>query len=110
MKYCIENPTALNDAKLTNMFNSIDFTNADNLRKTDFRNCMMHFGLMDKTGNSLIAEEKVNLALPLCGLVESQFNMSYADYKAKLEMQLNLLYNLIKDYLDFDLLLLTDKE
>ena len=29
---------------------------------------------------------------------------------AKLEMQLNLLYNLIKDYLDFDLLLLTDKE
>ena len=110
MKYYIENPTAINDAKLTNMFNSIDFTNADNLRKTDFRNCMMHFGLTDKNGNSLIDEENVNLALPLCGLVESQFNMSYTDYKAKLEIQLILLYNLIKDYLAFDLPLPTVKE
>lgn len=108
MKFCLENSSAVNDAKLTNMLRNIDFTNADNLRKTNFRNCMMHFGLTDKNGVSLINEEKIDLSLPFCGLVESQFNMSYDDYKAKLEVQLINLYKMIKDYLDIDLRLPSD--
>lgn len=92
------------------MLSNIDFTNSDNLRRTDFRNCMMHFGLTDKNGFPLISEEKIDLALPFCGLVESQFNMSYEDYRSKLENQLTLLYEMIKEYLDFDLQLPSDKE
>ena len=59
-------------------------------------------------GVSLINEEKIDLSLPFCGLVESQFNMSYDDYKAKLEVQLINLYKMIKDYLDIDLRLPSD--
>ena len=76
LKFCAENSSAINDAKLIRMLSNIDFTNSDNLRKTDFRNCMMHFGLTDKNGFPLISEEKIDLALPFCGLVESQFNES----------------------------------
>lgn len=108
MKFCLENSSAVNDAKLTNMLSNIDFTNADNLRKTNFRNCMMHFGLTDKNGVPLVNEEKIDLSLPFCGLVESQFNMSYEDYKTKLEVQLVHLYKMIKDYLDIDLRLPSD--
>lgn len=32
----------------------------ENIRKTDFRNCMMHFELKDKGGNSLISETALN--------------------------------------------------
>ena len=110
LKFCVENSSAINDAKLIRMLSNIDFTNSDNLRKPDFRNCMMHFGLTDKNGLPLISEEKIDLALPFCGLVESQFNMSYEDYKSKLENQLTLLYKLIKEYLDFDLQLPSDKK
>ena len=110
MKYCAGNPSVINDSKLTDMLNRIDFTNADSLRKTDVRNCMMHFGLIDSNGFPLISEEKIDLALPFCGLVESQFDMSYEDYKSKLEVQLTLLYKIIKDYLNFDLPLPADRE
>lgn len=110
LKFCAENSSAINDAKLIRMLSNIDFTNSDNLRKTDFRNCMMHFGLTDKNGFPLISEEKIDLALPFCGLVESQFNMSYEDYRSKLENQLTLLYEMIKEYLDFDLQLPSDKK
>ena len=63
LKFCAENSSAINDAKLIRMLSNIDFTNSDNLRKTDFRNCMMHFGLTDKNGFPLISEEKIDLAL-----------------------------------------------
>lgn len=63
----------------------------------------MHFGLTDKDGNSLIAADKLDLAIPFCGLVESQFDMTYDEYKTKLESQLTLVYQKIQDYLAFDL-------
>ncbi len=68
------------------MLESIDCTNSNNLRKTDFRKCMMHFELKDKDGNSLIAEKNFDLAIPFCGLVETQ------------------LYEKLNIYLGFDLL------
>lgn len=63
----------------------------------------MHFALTDKLGNSLIAGDKFDLSIPLCGLVESQFNMSYSEYKSKLEEQLLSIYQQIKEYLAFNL-------
>ena len=101
--YCRNN--AVSDEKLIKMLENIDYSNGDNLRKTEFRNCMMHFGLKDIKGNSLINEEKFNLALPFCGLVESQFNVSYEEYKSIIESKLYFLYNIIRNYLDFNLLL-----
>ena len=66
---------------------------------------MMHFELKDKEGNSLIAEENFDLAIPFCGLVETQFGLSYAEYQMKLETELSHLYEILNRYLGFDLLL-----
>lgn len=103
-KFCNVSKDFFDDHKLVEMLNSIDYKNADGLRKTEFRNCMMHFGLTDKDGNSLIFDNEFNLAVPLCGLVESQFNMTYDEYKIKLEVQLMTIYRKISDYLAFNLL------
>lgn len=73
-------------SKKQKMLESIDCTNSNYLRKTDFRNCMMHFELKDKDENSLIAEKNFDLAIPFCGLVETQ------------------LYEKLNIYLGFDLL------
>lgn len=104
-KYCNSNKDAFHDGKLIEMLNSIDFQNQDGLRKTAFRNCVMHFGLKDNNGNSLISEDKLNLAIPYCGLVESQFEMTYDEYKDRLETRLTHLYQKIKKYLCIDMAL-----
>ncbi len=105
LKYCKANPREISDHNLIQMLEGIDCTNSNNLRKTDFRNCMMHFELKNKDGKPLISEEKFDLAIPFCGLVETQFNLSYAEYQALLEAELNSIYSAISKYLGFDLLL-----
>lgn len=105
LRYCKMNPCEISDSNLIQMLESIDCTNSNNLRKTDFRNCMMHFELKDKDGNSLIAEENFDLAIPFCGLVETQFGLSYAEYQVMLETELIHLYEKLNIYLGFDLLL-----
>lgn len=105
LKYCKMNPYEISDSNLIQMLESIDCTNSNNLRKTAFRNCMMHFELKDKDGNSLISEEKLNLAVPFCGLVETQFNLPYNEYQALIERELVYLYDAINEYLGFNLLL-----
>lgn len=105
LRYCKVNPHEISDSNLVRMLESIDCTNSNNLRKLDFRNCMMHFELKEKAGNSLISEEKLNLAVPFCGLVETQFNLSYNEYQALIEKELVYLYDTISEYLGFNLLL-----
>lgn len=102
-RFCNTNKDLFEDSKIIDMLNSIDYQNNDGLRKPEFRNCMMHFGLTNQDGNSLISEDKLDLAIPFCGLVESQFNMAYDEYRAKLESQLMHIYQKIQDYLAFDL-------
>ena len=98
-----------NDSNLIQMLNNIESLYHSSLINTDFRNCMMHFGLIGSDYKPLICEEKINLSLPFCGLVESQFDMSYEEYKSKLEMQLLFIYEKIKDYMNFKLELPTDR-
>ena len=43
--------------------------------------------------------------IPFCGLVETLFNLSYTDYQALIEKELACLYDVINDYLGFNLLL-----
>jgi hypothetical protein len=95
------NGDSVNDEKLYALLLGMDFSNGNQLRNTDFRNCMMHFELIDKEGNSLINREKFNTALPMCGLVESQFNgMSYDEYKNAIETELVDIYDRLYEYLD----------
>ena len=103
--YCKQKPDAVNDTKLTAMLDSIDFSDIKGLRKTDFRNCMMHFGLKSKEGTPYIDANSIDLAKPFCGLVESQFGKSYEDYQTLIEAELTEMYNRISNYLDFDLAL-----
>ena len=105
LKYCISNNGGVSDCNLIKMLQSIDCSNSNGLRNTDFRNCMMHFELKDKVGNSHISEKKFNLAIPFCGLVETIFNLSYTDYQALIEKELACVYDVINDYLGFNLLL-----
>lgn len=105
LKYCNSNNSGISDCNLIKMLQNIDCSNSNGLRNTDFRNCMMHFELKGKDGNSLISEEKFNLAIPFCGLVETQFNISYIDYQKLIEKELGCLYDAINEYLGFTLLL-----
>ena len=101
--YCKQNSKVVNDTKLTELLEGIDYTDAKGLRKPEFRNCMMHFGLKAKDGNSLIDGTYVDLAKPFCGLIESQFGKSYEEYQSCIEAELAELFDSISKYLDFDL-------
>lgn len=105
LKYCKTNNSEISDFNLLKLLESIDCSNSNNLRNTNFRNCMMHFELKDKDGNPLISENNLNLAVPFCGLVETQFNLSYSEYQALIEKELVYLYDAINDYLGLGLLL-----
>lgn len=101
--YYKQNNDISSDSKLIKLLNSIDYTNANKLRKTEFRNCMMHFGLTSKDGTCLIDNANIDLAKPFCGLVESQFGKSYSEYQLCLETELEMIYQKLSNYLDFDL-------
>lgn len=105
LKYCKVNHGEISDSNLIQMLESIDCSNSNNLRKTEFRNCMMHFELKDKDRAPLIATDKFDLSVPFCGLVETQFSFSYTEYQAQVEAGLKNLYDTINAYLGFELLL-----
>ena len=101
-KHCNEHADNLEDGRLIDLLNSIDYQNVNGLRNTVTRNCMMHFGLTNLDGTSCINEESFDLAQPFCGLIESQFSMSYDEYKSKLETELLNIYRKIQEYLSID--------
>lgn len=103
--YCKENLDGISDNNLIDMLEGIDCSNANGLRKSSFRNCMMHMGLIENDGTPLISEESFNLSVPFCGLIETQFGLSYSEYKARIEAELRHIYEKIEKYLGFDLLL-----
>lgn len=105
LNFCNMNKDLVNDPKLLTLLNSIDYSNVSGLRSSAFRNCMMHFGLVSKTGQALINKDSLDLSIPLCGLIETQFSMSYEQYKSKLEAELIYIADTITNYLGFDLLL-----
>lgn len=105
LRYCKTNHNEISDSNLVQMLGSIDCSYSNNLRKKEFRNCMMHFELKDTYGNPLISEENFDLSIPFCGLVETQFGLSYAEYQVLIEKELVDLYDAINKYLGFSLLL-----
>lgn len=109
MTFCNNNSNKVDDPNLQEMLNSIDYSNRNGLRKSEFRNCMMHFGLYNGE-NPLIEKDKIDLSIPFCGLIESQFGMTYDEYKCKIEEQLYDVYGKIKGYMGFDFLLNADNK
>ncbi|WP_373482325.1 hypothetical protein [Acetobacterium sp.] len=101
MNYCNANKDIVNDPNMLKMFNSIDYSNKMGIRISSFRNCMMHFGLFSKEGEPLISEKSFDLSVPLCGLIETQFGMSYEIYKSKVEAELIKISDAITNYLGF---------
>lgn len=96
------NQRYINDINLCKALGSIDYSNSKGLLNSDFRNCMMHFGLRSKDSSSLIEKLKLDLSIPFCGLVESQFsNMKYNVYQNMIETDLSLISDILQDYLDF---------
>ena len=92
--------------ELMKMLNRLDFDNS--LINTEFRNCMMHYGLVDKENNFLINSNTFNLNIPMFGLVESCFdNLNYFELKKiikeKLEnisTEIDVVLNIDKSKLD----------
>ena len=105
MNYCNASNGLVNDPNILKMLNSIDYSKLKVLRISAFRNCMMHFGLWSKEGQSLIDENVLDLSIPLCGLIETQFNMDYEQFKNKIEAELAQISDVLTNYLDFELLL-----
>lgn len=101
---CNSDKQNVGDPNLIEVLNAIKDNDNSELRSSSFRNCMMHFGLRDKAGTPLIDEPHFNLAIPFCGLVESQFDMTYFEYQKLIEDQLLYIHNALSEYLDFQLL------
>ena len=99
--YLQNNSTEIDDKNLLSLLSKFNFKENPLLSAT-FGNSMRHYGLFDKNGMPLIKEEYFNLALPLCGLVESQFNVSYFEYQLSVENALAELYKELGDYLGFN--------
>jgi hypothetical protein len=106
---CNEKQSFLGDNNLIETMNSINITDGQNLINSTFRNCMMHFGLKSKENMPLIEESKIDLSLPFCGLVETQFDgMDYYSYQSKIEAKLLSLAEILQQYLGFNALLSVD--
>ena len=83
--YCNAEHQLIGDPNLIEVLKVIMNNSDGELRSSAFRNCMMHFGLRHKNGKPLIDEQNCNLAIPFCGLIESQFKMTYFEYQRLIE-------------------------
>ncbi|HZH87846.1 MAG TPA: hypothetical protein VFD78_01575 [Chitinophagaceae bacterium] len=76
----------------------------DKYYDSDFRGCMMHYGLWSRSSKSYLEEKYCDYSLPLCGLVESMFEgISYWNFQNIIEERLLAMSHSISRYLDLDL-------
>ena len=74
-----------------------------NFMNTEFRNCMMHYGLINKENKFLIEEQKFNLNIPMMGLVESCFNnINYFELKKNIKEELENISQVIDNILNIN--------
>ena len=100
IKSYIENKNSANskfDKPLSKININDDFMNGE------FRNCMMHYGLINKEKKFLIDEQKFNLDIPMMGLVESCFdNLNYFELKKKIKEELENISQVIDNILNIN--------
>lgn len=93
----------ITNSKIQKFYSIINIEDKD-LMNIDFRNCMMHYDLIDKNNNFLIKDEYLNVREPLFGLVESCFGgIKYNELKNKVVDKLDMLSIEIQKLLNFDL-------
>lgn len=70
------------------------------LLNTRFRNCMMHYDLLDKEGKFLILPKYENENIPMFGLVESCFGgLTYAELKTNVLFELEKISDILSEWL-----------
>ena len=75
----------------------------DDFMKGEFRNCRMHYGLINKENKFLIEEQKFSLDIPMMGLVESCFdNLNYFELKKKIKEELENISQVIDNILNIN--------
>lgn len=91
------------NSKIQNFYSIINIDDKE-LINIEFRNCMMHYDLIDKNNKFLIKDEYLNVNIPLFGLVESCFyGIKYDELKSKILKKLNLLSTEIQKLLDLNI-------
>ena len=99
----------VSDRKLLECVSQFSFETNQAL-DVEFGKCMRHYGLSDKDGRPSISSDKLDLALPLCGLVETRFNITYEEYQKSVEQELSKIYNTLHMHMGFDTVLSIDDD
>lgn len=102
----IKNHLSMNkmlDYKMSIFYSIIDIGNKE-LINSEFRNCMMHYDLINKNNKFLIQDKYLNFNTPLFGLTESCFNgIEYDKLKNKILDKLNILSIGIQNLINLDI-------
>lgn len=71
---------------------------------SEFRNCMMHYGLCDKEGKPLIAPLYYDERVPFYGLIESLFNgQSCEEFYSKMRLYLDKMERYLMTWVNVDI-------
>ena len=91
----------MDNSNFTKLLTQININN--DFMNGEFRNCMMHYGLINKDNKFLIDLQKFNLDIPMMGLVESCFdNLNYFELKNKIKKELENISQVIDNILNID--------
>lgn len=91
----------IDNSEFSKLLAKIDFNSR--FMNSDFRNCMMHYGLINKENKFLIEEQKFNLDIPMMGLVESCFdNLNYFELKRIIKEELENISRIIESILNIN--------
>lgn len=90
--------TFKNEVRLHSLLDSID---GSSLLNAAFRSCMTHYGLSNK-GQCAIKDECFDPNIPLFGLVESCYGMSYLALNSKIDAAIDSISDTLADRLPFD--------
>ena len=100
IKNYIEN-NEIDNLNLKNLLIKINLNKS--FMNSEFRSCMMHYGLINKENKFLIKEQKFNLDIPMMGLVESCFdNVNYFELKKYIKDELENISQTIDNILNIN--------
>lgn len=89
--------------KINDFYSIINIDNKE-LINSEFRNCMMHYDLLNKNNKFLIQYKYLNSSIPLFGLVESCFDgIKYDELKSNILNKLDILSIEIQKLLNLDI-------
>jgi len=97
-EYCNNSIDNNVSSEITNLVQCCDSDSTNDLLNSDFRSCMMHFGLVNPKNKILIDINEIDYSKKLCGLVEMHFKMTENEFQNLLEKRLNLIFDILNDF------------